>query len=183
MVDTMQIERITRELLAAIGEDPNREGITGTPHRVAKMWQEFVEYDPGNTDTVFECVQADQMVVVSGVRVYSLCEHHLLPFWCDVTMAYIPKQTVLGLSKFARIAHLHAHKLQLQERLVNDIADDLQRLTQTPDVAVIAHGMHLCMAMRGIRTEAVMTCSAMRGAFRDEASTREEFLRLSGGKK
>jgi GTP cyclohydrolase I len=114
------------------------------------------------------------------MRVTSLCEHHLLPFWCDVAIGYIPREKVLGLSKFARIAHKFAHRLQLQERLGQQIADEVSRITGTPDVAVVLKGEHLCMTARGIRTPGVMISSIMRGAFRSESEARLEFLRLIG---
>lgn len=175
MIDIPRIEWLTRELLKAIGENPDRPGLVETPRRVAGFWREFIDYDAGNCDTVFEAVQADQMVVVKGMRVWSLCEHHLLPFWCDVTVGYITHDYVLGLSKFARIAHCVAHRLQLQERVVADIADQVVALAGTPDVAVVAQGEHLCMSMRGVKTPALMVSSALRGAFKEHATTRAEF--------
>jgi GTP cyclohydrolase I len=142
------------------------------------MWHEFIDYDPGKLDTCFETTKADQLVVVSGMRVWSFCEHHLLPFWCDVSCGYTTDQNIIGLSKFARIAHKHAHSLQVQERLVEQMADDIQAMTKSENVGVVARGVHTCMVMRGIRTEGTMTSSAMRGAFRHNASMREEFLSL-----
>jgi GTP cyclohydrolase I len=110
--------------------------------------------------------------------VASLCEHHLLPFWCDVSIGYIPDEKVLGLSKFARIAHQFAHRLQLQEQLGQQIANEITRITGTMNVAVVLKGEHLCMTARGIRTPGRMTSSVMRGVFRTESETRMEFLRL-----
>lgn len=177
-VNYTALQRIGRELLVAIGEDPEREGLQDTPRRFADWWREFVTYHPGTTDTCFESVTTDQMVVVSGMRVWSLCEHHLLPFWCDVSIGYIARDKVLGLSKFARIAHKYAHRLQLQERLCHQIADEIADIACTEDVAVMASGVHLCMTMRGIRTPGTMTSSIMRGLFREESDARMEFLRL-----
>jgi GTP cyclohydrolase IA len=111
--------------------------------------------------------------------VFSLCEHHLLPFWCDVSIGYVARDKVLGLSKFARVAHQFAHRLQVQERLTHQVADEVERLAGSGDVAVLARGNHLCMAMRGIRSPATMTTSVMRGVFRETPSAREEFLRLA----
>ncbi len=167
-----------RELLIAIGEDPEREGLQETPRRWADAWREFIEYDPGTTETTFSSVASDQLVCVSGIRVASLCEHHLLPFWCEVSIGYIPNDKVLGLSKFARIAHQFAHRLQLQERLGQQIADEIARITGTENVAVVLKGEHYCMAARGIRTPGRMTSSVLRGVFRTESQTRMEFLRL-----
>jgi len=175
------LETACKEILEGIGEDPEREGLKDTPRRFASWWSEFIEYEPGTTDTCFEHVTTDQMVVVSGMRVWSLCEHHLLPFWCDVSIGYIATDKVLGLSKFARIAHECAHRLQLQERLTQQIADRIEQVTQCPDVAVLARGEHLCMTMRGIRTPSRMTSSVMRGVFRAESEARAEFLRLVEG--
>lgn len=172
--------RIAHELLVAIGENPEREGLADTPRRFADSWKEFIEYQPGNTETVFQSITADQMVVVSGLRVWSYCEHHLLPFWCDVSIGYIASEYVLGLSKFARIAHQFAHQLQLQERLVEQIANEVTRVAQTPDVAVIARGEHLCMVMRGVKTGGLMTSSVMRGVFFEDRMARSEFLKLCG---
>jgi GTP cyclohydrolase I len=176
-VDYTQLHSIGRNLLEAIGEDPTRPGLVDTPRRFADSWREFVEYDPGNIETTFESVTLDQMVVVKGMRVWSMCEHHLLPFWCDVSVGYLTGDKVLGLSKFARIAHKHAHRLQLQERLVEGIATDLKEIVGTENVAVIAEGEHLCMTMRGVRTPARMISSAMYGAFRTEQA-RAEFLSI-----
>ncbi len=177
-VDYPRLLELGRELLIAIGEDPDREGLLETPRRWADSWREFIEYDPGQTETCFESISADQMVAVSGLRIASFCEHHLLPFWCDVAIGYITGSKVLGLSKFARIAHQFAHQLQLQERLGQQIADEVSRITGTENVAVVLKGEHLCMTTRGIRTPGTMTSSVMRGVFRAESETRMEFLRL-----
>jgi GTP cyclohydrolase IA len=177
-VDYPKLLELGRELLVAIGEDPDREGLLDTPRRWADWWQEFIEYDPGTTDTVFSAVSTDQMVCVSGLRVFSLCEHHLLPMWCDVAIGYIPTDRILGLSKFARIAQKFAHRLQVQERLGEQIADEISRITSTEDIAVVLKGEHLCMSSRGVRTPGIMTTSVMRGVFREEYETRMEFLRV-----
>jgi GTP cyclohydrolase I len=181
-VDYEKLLSLGHELLVALGEDPDREGLADTPRRWASWWREFIEYKPGTTDTSFEAVTSDQMVVVSGMRVYSLCEHHLLPFWCDVSIGYIANGRVLGLSKFARIAHRIAHRLQLQERIVNGIADEVQRVTGSADVAVLSSGVHMCMAMRGIKTDSVVSSLVTRGSFKADPAVRNDFLRLSGSK-
>lgn len=180
-VDYPRLLELGRELLIAIGENPDREGLLDTPRRWADSWREFIEYDPGTTETVFESVSIDQMVCVSGMRVSSMCEHHMLPFWCDVSIGYITGEKVLGLSKFARIAHQFAHRLQLQERLGHEIADEISRILGTENVAVVLKGEHMCMTTRGIRTPGLMTSSVMRGVFRAEYETRMEFLRLIQG--
>jgi GTP cyclohydrolase I len=166
-------------LLVFIGENPDRAGLEDTPRRFANYWREFINYEPGTIDTAFEVVTTDQMITVSGIRVWSLCEHHLLPFWCDVAIGYIATDKVLGLSKFARIAHKHAHRLQVQERLVDDIANEITALTGSNDVAVVGKGVHTCMVMRGIKTDGVMTSSVMRGIFRERPEARAEFMGLT----
>ena len=176
-VDHAKIKSLVRDLLEALGEDPDREGLKETPRRIANFWREFIEYDPGKIDTTFSAVRHNQMVCVTGMRVWSMCEHHLLPFWCDVAIAYIADDKVLGLSKFARIAHKHAHKLTLQEQLVADISNEVTEILGTDDVAVMAKGEHLCMTMRGIQTPHLMISSVLNGQFH-KANQRQEFLRL-----
>ena len=173
-----RLEIICTSLLETIGEDPKREGLLLTPTRWAKWWMEFINYNPGNTETTFESISTDQMIIVKGMKVWSICEHHLLPFWTEISIGYITKDKVLGLSKFARISHQYAHRLQIQEGLVRDIAEEVSRLTQTEDVAVLGSGEHLCMQMRGIRSEGVMVSSYMGGGFRTEHAMRSEFLSL-----
>lgn len=174
------LEDIGRQLMRHVAPDPDAPAVRQTPARWARWWMEFLDYDPGSTETVFASATTDQMVVVKGIRVWSLCEHHLLPFWCDVTIGCLVGPTILGLSKFARIAHARAHALQVQERLVTQIAGDVSQAAGTPNVAVIASGVHLCMAMRGIKSDATMISSAMLGEFRADAAARAEFLALAG---
>lgn len=176
-VDHAKVKDLVRELLVALGENPDREGLLDTPRRIADFWREFIEYDPGKLETVFDSVRHNQMVAVTGMRVWSMCEHHMLPFWCDVSVAYIAEDKVLGLSKFARIAHKHAHALSLQEKLVSDISDDLRTILGTKNVAVMAKGEHLCMTMRGIKTPHRMVSSALDGQFL-QAETRSEFFNI-----
>ncbi|MEU0845664.1 GTP cyclohydrolase I FolE [Streptomyces sp. NPDC005962] len=171
------LEDIARRLLIEIGEDPDRDGLKQTPARFARWWREFSDYDAGEVSTLFPLVtQQAQTVTVSDVHLWSLCEHHLLPFSCTVAIAYRPIGDVLGLSKFARIAHRHAHRLQIQERLVQDIAAEVSTVSGSPDVAVIAQGEHLCMSMRGIRTPALMTSSVFNGVFDDDGPARQELI-------
>jgi GTP cyclohydrolase I len=178
-VDYPRLLALGHELLLAIGEDPEREGLRETPRRWADAWREFIEYDPGTVDTCFESVSTDQMVVVSGMRVWSICQHHLLPFWADISIGYIATDRILGLSKFARITQKYAHQLQLQERLCKEIADEIVMLAKSTDVAILAQGQHLCMTARGIKTPAIMTSSIMRGVFREKHEARMEFLHLT----
>ncbi len=169
---------LARRLLVEIGEDPDREGLRDTPARFARWWREFIDYEPGSLGTVFESVGTSQLVVVSDIQVWSMCEHHLLPFRCSVSIAYLPTGKLLGLSKFARVAHQYAHKLQVQERLVDQIAHEISNLSGTPDVAVIAKGEHLCMTMRGIKAAAQMTSTAYRGKFGTDPGVRAELFDL-----
>jgi len=173
-----RVEKIITLLLKELGEDVDRDGLKETPHRVAKFWNEFINYEPGKIDTAFEAIETDQMVIVKDLNVWSLCEHHLLPFSTKISIGYITRHKVLGLSKFARISHKHAHKLQLQERLVNDIAEEVKQYVGTEDVAVYGQGVHLCMVSRGIRTSGEMITSYTSGVFREEHETRQEFLSL-----
>jgi len=174
------VEWLCRALLMEIGEDPNREGLQGTPKRWAKWWQEFVEYKDDNLTTSFQSIVVDQLVALSGIRVWTLCEHHLLPFWCDITIAYLSADRVVGISKLARIARMHAHGLNVQERLVKNIADSVVEVSGSKSVAVLAHGEHLCMSMRGIKTSAIMHSNDMRGVFRDSAAARMELMSMVG---
>ncbi|HEY7415043.1 MAG TPA: GTP cyclohydrolase I FolE [Ktedonobacteraceae bacterium] len=176
-VDYPRLLELGRELLLAIGEDPNREGLRKTPRRWADAWREFIEYQPGHTETTFAATTVDQLVCVSGIRIWSCCEHHLIPFSCDVAIGYIARGHVLGLSKFARIAHQFAHRLQIQEQLGQQIANEVSRITETEDVAVILRGRHLCMEARGIQTSGIMTSSIMHGIFHQQYERRMEFLR------
>lgn len=177
-MDKEKLEQVCVDLLNAIGEDVTRDGLRETPARWAKWWAEFINFDPGKCATAFEVSNADSLVAVTGIRVWSLCEHHLLPFNADISIGYIPRDRVLGLSKFARISLKASHRLQVQERLTNDIADLITEYTGSPDVGVIAAGEHLCMTMRGVRSSASMRTSVMRGSFREDEKVRAEFLEL-----
>jgi len=176
--DHLPVEYLIAQLLYSIGEDPDRPGLKDTPRRVANAWSEFMNYKPGNHDTTFEAVTSNQLVIVKGLRVWSYCEHHLLPFWCDISIGYMPKEKILGLSKFGRIAQLCAHRLQIQERLVEQIGDEISRITESDDVAVVGQGEHLCMTMRGVQMPAKMISSSMRGVFKEDPKKREEFYIL-----
>ncbi len=170
------LEKLARALLLEIGEDPDREGLRSTPARYARWWREFVSYDAGKFETTFDAVSSDQLIQVSDIRVWSLCEHHLLPFWCDVSIAYIAHHRIVGLSKFARIAHDHAHRLQVQERLTAGIADSVTAVSGSPDVAVFTNGEHLCMTIRGVRTAAKMSTSVLRGLFLTDPEMRARLI-------
>ncbi len=180
-IDAPAIEGAIRKILEGIGENPERHGLSETPHRVAHMYAElFSGYhaDPVVivNDALFE-VKYDEMVIVRDIEFYSLCEHHLLPFMGRVHVAYIPNGKVIGLSKIPRIVDMFARRLQVQERMTRQIADFISDLLHPQGVAVAVEGLHLCMMMRGVRKHnARMTTSAMHGAFRSNLATRQEFL-------
>ncbi|WP_412029905.1 GTP cyclohydrolase I FolE [Deinococcus yunweiensis] len=172
---------LTEHWLSAIGEDPAREGLLKTPHRVAKAWGFLTAgYSKSLQDAVGDAVFAadgSEMVIVKDIEFYSMCEHHMLPFYGRAHIAYIPDGKILGLSKFARIVDLYSRRLQVQERITTQIADAVQELLAPQGVAVLMEGVHLCMAMRGVQKQNSSTItSAMRGAFKDDSRTRAEFM-------
>lgn len=168
-------------LLRAVGEKPEREGLRNTPRRVARMYAELLSgyrTDPEKivNGAVFN-ITYDEMVIVREIEFYSLCEHHMLPFIGRAHVAYMPAGKVIGLSKIPRVVDLFARRLQVQERLTRQIADQLQELLAPKGVAVVVEALHLCMMMRGVKKhDARMTTSAMHGAFRTNPATRQEFL-------
>jgi len=180
-IDLERIRRVITELLRAIGEDPEREGLRRTPDRVARMYNELLEgyrQDPIAlvNDALFD-VKYDEMVVVRDIEFYSLCEHHMLPFIGRAHVAYLPCDKVIGLSKIPRIVDLFAKRLQVQERMTRQIAEFVDELLKPLGVAVVVEGLHLCATMRGVKKhDARMTTSTMLGAFRTRLATREEFL-------
>jgi GTP cyclohydrolase I len=175
---------ITR-LLQFIGEDATREGLQETPHRVAKAWRHWCSgygKDAGSLLKVFEdgAEKYDQMVIVKGIPIYSHCEHHLAPIFGTVSIAYIPNGKIVGLSKLSRLADMFARRLQVQERLTDQIADALVEHLQPLGVGVLVKARHLCMESRGICQQGHHTITtALRGVIKDEAQTRSEFLRLA----
>lgn len=180
-VDVGRIESLTHDLLRSIGEDPAREGLVKTPQRVASAWQELtIGYGQSLSDLLNDAIfneNANEMVLVKDIEVYSLCEHHLLPFFGKCHVAYIPNGKVIGLSKLPRIVDMFARRLQVQERLTTQIAEALNDILRPLGVAVIMEAKHLCMMMRGVEKQnSSATTSAMLGAFRDKAKTRSELL-------
>lgn len=179
--DFKSIETAVEQMILAVGEDPQRDGLKKTPIRVARMYAElFAGYrtDPVAVvnGAIFD-VQYDEMVIVRDIEFYSLCEHHMLPFIGRAHVAYIPDGKVLGLSKIPRIVDMFARRLQVQERMTRQIADFLRDLLHPQGVAVVVEAMHLCSMMRGVKKhDARMTTSAMHGAFRANLATRQEFL-------
>ena len=177
----LPLEPLTRDWLAAIGEDPEREGLQRTPHRVAKAWAYMTEgYGQTLAEVVGEGVfaaEGSEMVIVKDIEFYSMCEHHMLPFYGRAHVAYIPSGKILGLSKFARIVDLYSRRLQVQERITTQVADAVEDLLAPKGVAVLMEGIHLCMAMRGVQKQnSSTTTSAMRGLFRSDPRTRAEFM-------
>ena len=182
-MDKERIERAVREILLAVGEDPDREGLVETPRRVANMYAEVfsgLENDPKQFIKLFTEENNDEMVVVRDIPLYSMCEHHLLPFVGKAHIVYIPGEgKVIGLSKLARIVDNFARRPQLQERLTSQIADFLEENLHPNGVAVIVEADHLCLTMRGIRAAGALTrTSALRGIIRADARTRSEALAL-----
>jgi len=175
-----KIANLIRDLLIALGEDPTREGLKDTPMRVARFWKEFIDYDPGQVETSFSTESVNQLTILRVSDVWSMCEHHLLPFQMNIVIGYLARGKFLGASKFARVCYKHAHRLQIQEQFVEGVADEIQELTDSPDVAVYAVGRHTCMESRGVRNSGPMVTSVMRGIFLANPVARMEFLELSG---
>ena len=182
-----RIEKLVRELLIEIGEDPEREGLVKTPHRVAAALEFLTSgsrIDPNTVinDAIF--TQAtNSMVIVKNIEVYSLCEHHMLPFFGRCHIGYIPNGKVFGVSKLARLVDVHARRLQLQERLTEDISREIMESIDAKGVGVMIEARHLCMMMRGVEKQnSTMVTSSVLGVFRDHLATREEFLTLVGRK-
>lgn len=178
-----EMEPLVKQMLLAIGENPEREGLVRTPHRVAKAWQFLTK---GYYQTVEEIVNgalfeahSRHMVIVKDIEIYSMCEHHLLPFIGRCHIGYIPKDKVIGVSKLARLADMFARRLQIQERLTQQIADALMDVLQPLGVGVVVEAQHLCMMMRGVEKQnSFMITSAVLGCFQDSLPTRTEFFKL-----
>jgi GTP cyclohydrolase IA len=175
------IEQAVRQILLEIGEDPDREGLLRTPERMHKMWLELTcgyRVDPDRliNGAVFD-VGYSEMVVIKGIPFYSLCEHHMLPFLGSASVGYLPRGRVIGLSKIPRIVEMYARRLQVQERMTQQIADFLQQRLNPYGVGVVIEAEHLCLAMRGVQKGgATMVTSSVLGAFRTNKETRDEFM-------
>jgi GTP cyclohydrolase I len=177
------MEDLIRQLLAELGEDPTREGLLRTPQRVARSLAFLTSGYAADIDEVLNealfTVDYSEMVIVKDIDFYSLCEHHLLPFFGKCHVAYIPNNRVIGLSKIPRLVDVFARRLQIQERLTNQIAETIRQKIDPLGVAVVCEGTHLCMSMRGVEKQnSFAMTSAMLGVFRDNARTRMEFLEL-----
>lgn len=170
-------------IIAAIGEDPHRPGLVGTPERAAKAMEFLTQGYRQDIDTIINDAlfptTSNEMVIVKNIELYSLCEHHLLPFIGKCHVAYLPTDVVIGLSKVARIVDMYARRLQIQEHLTQQIAETIMTKTRALGVGVIIESQHMCMMMRGVEKQnSVMTTSCMLGAFRERQTTRTEFLSL-----
>lgn len=181
------IEAHVRQILVELGEDPKRDGLRRTPRRVAKMYGELLEGYGQSLEKIvngalFEVAYGEgEMVVVAGIEYNSMCEHHMLPFVGKAAVAYIPRNRVIGLSKIPRIVDMFAHRLQVQERFTNEIADAINEVTDPLGVFVMVEGEHSCARLRGVKKHGVnMVTTARRGAFRDNLELRNEFYRLIG---
>jgi GTP cyclohydrolase I len=180
-----QFEEAVRTILAEVGEDPERQGLRETPGRVRRMFEQMTEGYRTDPDAILEGAQFDvdydEMVVVRDIELYSLCEHHLVPFYGHAHVGYLPRGKVIGLSKIPRVVDLFAHRLQVQERMTSQIADFLMKRLEPKGVGVVLQTTHLCTAMRGVRRPgATMVTSAMLGTFRRDPKTRAEFLAFIG---
>jgi GTP cyclohydrolase I len=177
------IERLVTQMLKELGEDPGRDGLLRTPSRVARAMRFFTQgyaQDPVAilNDALFD-VSYDEMVIVKDIDFYSLCEHHMLPFFGRAHVAYVPNGKVLGLSKIPRLVEMFSHRLQVQERLTTQIAETLQRVLVPKGVAVVVEAIHLCMMMRGVQQQnASAVTSSVHGVFQQDSKTRQEFMDL-----
>ena len=179
----MTMEQAFLDILTQIGEDPQRAGLVDTPKRAAKAMEFLTQGYSMNIDEVINNAMfpsdTDEMVIVKNIELYSMCEHHMLPFIGKCHVAYIPHGKVIGLSKIARIVDVYARRLQIQENLTNEIANCIVEKTSAAGAAVIIEAQHMCMMMRGVQKQnSIMTTSCMLGAFRNSQSTRAEFLSL-----
>jgi len=188
VIDHARIEKAVREILEAVGEDPDRDGLQRTPERVARMYEEIfagLEVDPASLLEVTFEEGHDEMVMVRDIPLYSACEHHLVPFIGRAHVAYIPNDdgSITGLSKLARVVEAYARRPQVQERLTTQVADCIEKVLQPRGVLVVIEAEHLCMAMRGVRKRGTLTVtSAVRGLFRDDPRTRAEGMAFIHGR-
>jgi GTP cyclohydrolase I len=186
-VDAARIESLTREMLLALGEDPEREGLKGTPRRVAEAMSFLTSgYRADPVKLINGAIftqETNSMVIVKNIELYSLCEHHMLPFFGRCHIGYVPAGRVFGLSKLARLVDMYARRLQLQERLTEQISQAVMKAIDATGVGVMIEARHLCMMMRGVEKQnSVMVTSSVLGTFRESIATREEFLALIGSR-
>ena len=182
-VEQASFEQLVREMIIRLGEDPSREGLMATPERLHKAMKYLTKGYSENAEDVLRkalfTVNYDEMVIVKDIEMFSLCEHHMLPFFGKVHVAYVPNGKVLGLSKIPRLVELFARRLQIQERLTTQIAETIQQVIEPQGVGVVIEARHLCMMMRGVEKQhSAAVTSSMLGCFRTEEETRTEFLSL-----
>lgn len=182
-MDEAKVQSLVIDLISEIGEDPKREGLLNTPRRVAKAYEFLTSgYNRKIENVLNNAVfheKYDEMVLVKDIDFYSLCEHHMLPFYGKVHIAYIPNGKIVGLSKIPRIVDVYARRLQVQERMTQEIADTINKYLEPQGVAVVSEAYHMCMMMRGVQKQnSSCTASAVHGIFKDDARTRSEFLNL-----
>jgi GTP cyclohydrolase I len=182
-VTSASFEDLVREMIVRLGEDPEREGLVRTPERVHRAYEHLMKGYKEDPEAMLKkalfTVTYDQMVIVKDVEMFSLCEHHMLPFFGKVHVAYIPNGKVIGLSKIPRLVDIFSRRLQIQERLTTQIAETIQKAIQPQGVGVVVEARHLCMMMRGVEKQhSAAVTSSMLGCFRDEQETRTEFLSL-----
>jgi len=176
-------EKLIKKLLMELGENPNREGLKDTPKRVAKMYADLTKgYNTSRKETVNNAIfqeSIDDMIILRDIELYSLCEHHMLPFFGKCHIGYIANNKIIGVSKLARIVDRFAKRLQVQERLTQEIAKEIQEVLKPQGVGVVIEAQHLCMMMRGVEKQnSVMVTSSVLGLFRSDIATREEFLTI-----
>jgi GTP cyclohydrolase I len=186
-LDNIKVQGLIKDLLSQLGENPEREGLLNTPKRVAKAYEFLTSGYSKNIDEVLNNAifheKYDEMVLVKNIDFYSLCEHHMLPFYGKVHVAYIPDGKIVGLSKIPRIVEVFARRLQVQERMTQEIADTIEKYLQPKGVAVVSEAYHMCMMMRGVEKQnSSATASAVHGLFQKDARTRAEFLNLISNK-
>ena len=180
-IDLQRAEEAARELLIALGEDPEREGLRDTPRRVAKAYAEFLTPQAFSPTTFPNDEGYDELVVARGIPINSLCEHHMLPFHGVAHVGYLPGDRIVGLSKLGRVVELFARRLQVQERLTADVAAWIDEHLEPKGVGIVVEAEHLCMSLRGVQKPGTVTVtSALRGLVRDDPRTRQEFLALAG---
>ena len=182
-MNQQRVEALIKELLLEIGENPDREGLVKTPERYAKALAFLTKGYSENAETIINNAifssEANNMIICRDIEVYSLCEHHILPFFGRCHVGYVAKDKVLGVSKIARIVEMYARRLQIQERLTVQIAEEIRRAVDAEGVGVVMECQHLCMMMRGVEKQnSLMTTSSVLGTFRKNLATREEFLNL-----
>jgi len=176
LINKKKIEKLVRQILIELGENPDREGLIGTPHRIAEMYEEIFSGYHMNSELDISFNEETDSIIARDIQFYSMCEHHMLPFFGKIHIAYVPSGKVFGISKLARLVEKYSRRLQIQERLTKEIADEIMRMG-VKGVMVVAEGEHLCMRMRGVKNSGMITTLANRGIVA-QTDTREHLLAL-----